>query len=250
MRKFVYVLLLVSFYLAKVVYAEEVVIPDAKLLDNAENNPKPKKIVNIRSESSNMEDRKFYLKAMADRGFFRNSKVSTQVAPRKHKDTSVANSSDFGLGYYFNNEFRGEILYHREYNNKFVQKFKAGTNNISRSFKNDIDVLMVGLNMSVVDFDYGNLFLLGNLGVARVKEKFHQISNNANYGQNSKAENSFAYGVGIGADFKLSERLHAEIAYRFNDYGKTKSMKNRVNQEVGKLKLQSHNALVGLRMDM
>jgi opacity protein-like surface antigen len=159
-----------------------------------------------------------------------------------------------GAGYYFNDEFRGEVLFHQEYNNKFGQDFKVGRNSVNRTFKNNIQALMLGVNMNVVDFDYGKLFLSGNLGVSQVKERFSTASNvlgNANnYSQISKKQNNFAYGLGIGADFKLSERLHAEIAYRFSDYGQTKSMHNKASREVGKIKLQSHNALVGIRVDM
>ena len=58
MRKFAYMLLLVSCYLAKVVYAEEVVLPDVKLSDDSANKTKQKQIGNISVESANMEDRK------------------------------------------------------------------------------------------------------------------------------------------------------------------------------------------------
>ena len=209
------------------------------------------------SEDSRMEDRKFYLKAVADRGFFRNSKASGEASPRKYKNHSVANSADFGAGYYFNDEFRGEVLFHQEYNNKFGQDTRIGTGRGRSvpgraSFKNNLHALMLGVNMNVVDFDYGKLFLIGNLGVSQVKEKYSNRSNNGaiSVSDNSKKQNNFAYGVGVGADFKLSERLHAEIAYRFNDYGQTKSMKSPAGYQRGKIKLQSHNALVGLRVDM
>ena len=204
-------------------------------------------------EKAKMEDRKFYLKAMADRGFFRNSQDSLPNVPtRKYKNHSLANSADFGAGYYFNDEFRGEVLFHQEYNNKFEQNQKGRAGTINRTFKNNIQALMFGVNMNVVDFDYGKLFLSGNLGVSRVQEKYHVTASVpvSSPNQNGKRQNNFAYGLGVGADFKLSERLHAEIAYRFSDYGHTKSMKGPNGYQRGNLKLQSHNALVGLRVDM
>ncbi len=209
-------------------------------------------------EDSSMEGRKFYLKAMADRGFFQKSKATSDAPTRKYKNKSMVNSSEFGAGYHFNDEFRGEILFHQEYNNKFGYNAKTvanndSTNSVDRTFKNNLYALMLGVNMNVVDFDYGKLFLSGNLGVSRVQEKYSFANNGVDQlsrGVNGKKQNNFAYGVGVGADFKLSERLHAEIAYKFSDYGQTKSLKNTVGGEVGKIKLRSHNALVGLRVDM
>jgi len=206
-------------------------------------------------EDSKMENRKFYLKAMADRGFFQKSKLDSDTHAKKYKNKSMVNSADFGAGYYFNDEFRGEILFHQEYNNKFGYNQKSGTTSVDRTFKNNLYALMLGVNMNVVDFDYGKLFLSGNLGISQVKEKYNiQVIGGTTPGSRSyagKKQNNFAYGVGVGADFKLSERLHAEIAYRFSDYGQTKSLKiGTTNAERGKIKLRSHNALVGLRVDM
>lgn len=204
-----------------------------------------------------LEDRKFYLKVMADKGFFKNSKTSGSKETRKYKNHSIVNSSDFAAGYYFNKEFRGEILFHQEYNNKFASSNKAANGvSYNRKFENNISALMLGLNMNVLDFDYGNLFLLGNLGVASVQGKYsnsltNQANNVSRYSQKGKKQNNFSYGLGVGADFKLSERLHAEIAYRFNDFGTTKSMLSpNGTYQRGKLKLQSHNAMLGLRLDM
>jgi len=207
---------------------------------------------------SKMENRKFYLKAMADRGFFQKSKLDSDAHAKKHKNKSMVNSSEFGAGYYFNDEFRGEILFHQEYNNKFTQSSVVRTNGAAtpaeRTFQNNIYALTLGVNMNVVDFDYGKLFISGNLGVSQVKEKYSVArvggATIPSLNVSGKKQNNLAYGVGVGADFKLSERLHAEIAYRFSDYGQTKSLKNTGGNEVGKTKLRSHNALVGLRVDM
>ena len=211
---------------------------------------------------SKIENRKFYLKAMADRGFFQKSKLDTDQAARKYKNKSMVNSADFGAGYYFNDEFRGEILFHQEYNNKFTQSASVNVNSNGRvvpipaekTLKNNLYALMLGVNMNVVDFDYGKLFLSGNVGVSQVKEKYSVartgVAEISALSVSGKKQNNLAYGVGVGADFKLSERLHAEIAYRFSDYGQTKSLKNTAGREVGKIKLRSHNALVGLRVDM
>jgi opacity protein-like surface antigen len=220
------------------------------------------KTTNVSSISTNskMEDRKFYLKAIADRGFFRNSKLASENSPKKYKNHSVVNSSEFGGGYYFNDEFRGEILFHQEYNNKFSQNTRIGTvpgasatsaPSVAK-FKHNLHALMLCVNMKVVDFDYGNLFLIGNLGVSQVKEKYtnRSLSGLTNENIAGTTHKNFAYGLGIGADFTLADRLHAEIAYRFSDYGQTKSLSSRRGYERGKIKLQSHNALVGLRVDM
>lgn len=208
-----------------------------------------------KAKNAKMEDRKFYLKAMMDRGYFQKSKLEASPSARKYKNKSLVNSSDFGAGYYFNDEFRGEVLFHQEYNNKFTQQLSSRTSKTDRTFKNDLYALTVGVSMNVVDFDYGNLFLNGNVGMSRVKEKYNVITSSvgnpdATFATNGKNQNNFAYGLGVGADFTFGSRLHAEIAYRFSDYGQTKSLKNVRSGEVGKLKLRSHNALVGLRVDM
>jgi len=208
-----------------------------------------------KAKDEKMEDRKFYLKAMMDRGYFQKSKLDRNSSAIKYKNNSLVNSSDFGAGYYFNDEFRGEVLFHQEYNNKFTQQSSTATSKVDGTFKNDLYALTVGVNMNVVDFDYGNLFLNGNVGMSRVKEKYNVTTSragnpNITSSTNGKNQNNFAYGVGVGADFKLGSRLHAEIAYRFSDYGQTKSLKHTTGGEVGKIKLRSHNALVGLRVDM
>lgn len=216
------------------------------------------------AEDSKIEDRKFYLKAMADRGFFQNSKASPDAAVRKYKNHSAVNSADIGAGYYFNDEFRGEVVYHQEFNNKFGANFQSrapvsrALRNITRSSKNQLSALTIGVSMNVIDFDYGKIFLSGNLGVAQAKESVSYTGTLAATGQSlppayyaGKKQNNLAYGVGIGADFKLSERLHAEIAYRYSDYGQTRSLKpSSTSAELGKTKLRSHNALIGLRVDM
>ena len=218
------------------------------------------------AEDSKIEDRKFYLKAMADRGFFQNSKLSTQTAQRKYKNHSAVNSADVGAGYYFNDEFRGEVLYHQESNNKFGAKYQGRVTtrrgailptNASSMSKNKLAALTVGLSMNVVDFDYGKIFLSCNVGVAQAKETVSTNGTVQSTGQavvpgyyQGKQINNLAYGLGVGADFKLSERLHAEIAYRFSDYGQTKSLLSARGAQLGKTKLRSHNALIGLRVDM
>lgn len=207
--------------------------------------------------NSDMEDRKFYLKATANKGFFQNHKVSQRNVILKYQNNAAINAFDIGGGYYFNNEFRGEVLVHQEINNKFSSKAPSSLTKVTKSTKNELSALMLGINMNVIDFDYGQIFLSGSMGVAHIKEKINYSGTRIRTGTRlagqsykGKSQNNFAYGLGVGADFKLSERLHGEIAYRYNNFGKTHFLRSSLGSQIGETKLRSHNALIGLRVDM
>jgi opacity protein-like surface antigen len=198
-------------------------------------------------------ERKLYLKASGIHGTFYADKTEGRLGfSRKFKNHSAINSADVGAGYYINDEFRAEILYHQEFKNKFAGDGQGNFSEYKRTSKNDLYAVMFGVNMNVVDFDYGKLFLGGSMGVSQVQEKVSldhiKIQKNY-YSNNGNKKKNFSYGLGVGADFKIGDRLHAEIAYRFNDYGTTKSQPQ-FNTELGKTKLRSHNAMVGVRVDM
>jgi opacity protein-like surface antigen len=203
--------------------------------------------------------RKLYLKANGIHGSFFKGNENRNHTERKYDNDAPLNSADLGVGYYINDEFRAELLYHQEFNNKFTgtrDGLRNPSGKFKRTSKNDLYALMFGVNMNVIDFDYGNIFLGGSVGMSQVKEKisndrFASVTNTHTItGYTGGQKNNFSYGLGVGADFKISERLHAEVAYRFNDYGKTKSLLTNGGADIGKTKLKSHNALVGLRVDM
>jgi len=165
--------------------------------------------------------------------------------------TNPVVGAGIGLGINFGDKVRSDITWSHHIN----PTLKTDNSSYKVKRKPVIDAYFLNIY-----YELGNLvsifnpYLGAGAGVAAVKDKLI-VSNINNNGAQSTSEvisrkNNFAYKFIIGSAFNLNDNIKFDMSYSFNDYGKTKSRTNALNNQIGKTHYKAHIISAGLRFGM
>ena len=172
-----------------------------------------------------------------------------QSTKLKSSNTPVVGAG-VGLGINFGDKFRTDITWSHHIN----PKLKAARSYGRVKCKPVIDAYFLNIY-----YELGNLVSIFNpyigigAGVATIKDNLIIASRKNNILGTSdliSRKNNFAYRLIIGSAFDLNKNVKFDIAYNYNDYGKTKSKINKSSNQVGKTHYKAHIISAGLRFGM
>jgi opacity protein-like surface antigen len=102
-----------------------------------------------------------------------------------------------------------------------------------------------------------NFYLGTGLGISQVKNAFSfKLNDNSQpnidrEGVETKSKNNFTWMIGLGADFKMSERIKFALEYNYSDFGKAKSVSD---SKLGSIKKNPsfgvHSLLAKISLDI
>lgn len=153
-------------------------------------------------------------------------------------------NGSIALGYAYSNGWRieGEYTAHKKSHfDSYWSPFDANVNRMKvesqRVMLNGFKHLDVGNDVSV--------YAMAGVGMAKVSANGYQSNPGRQFDKNT--QNNFAYAVGVGADYKLTDKVTLGTGYRYVNMGKIEtghnSFANRINardeQLKGKLSEQS-----------
>jgi len=124
--------------------------------------------------------------------------------------------------------------------------------------KTDINSLLFNSYVDLFDASNITIFAGAGLGIARVKTKITNgsikingtdipLDNDINFTSSPKTTTNFSYALHLGASTKITDDLHADLAYSWKDFGKAKYKHTDVNAN---LPLRGHHVTLGLRYDI
>jgi len=119
--------------------------------------------------------------------------------------------------------------------------------------KGEISALTVNAYVDVFDASVAKFFLGGGVGMAQIKEKISWQNFNPAYvpdAASSRKKNNPAYRVTVGASTELSAGVNGEVAYSWEDFGKTKSNIKSTGAEISKTAYKGHHVHVGIRFEL
>ena len=97
-------------------------------------------------------------------------------------------------------------------------------------------------------------YLGAGIGVAGVKDSIFTTNlgpnNSRSHSDLVSAKNNLAYRLTLGSAFALNENIKLDIAYSYNDYGKTKSKITARNIQLDKNHYKGHLLNVGFRFGL
>jgi|GEM_PF-1067758 len=167
---------------------------------------------------------------------------------------------DVGIGYKVTEEFRVELVFGHHISPKMngshsstsqAVRIGAQTNNITAKASAKIETLMLRTYFDIYDFEIGKVFMGFGIGVAQVSEKVTGAQTIAlvgragspkNFDLKTKKHNNFAYSVGFGTTFKLSQRADLDLQYNWSDYGHGKN-----KNDAFVIKHRAHSIKAGVR---
>ncbi|MBK5551604.1 porin family protein [Pseudomonas sp. TH03] len=178
------------------------------------------------------------------------------TSPRvSHRVVSPDSSKNVGgalaVGYAFKGDWRLEGEYTLKNDSEFKSHwapFNANVNNMQVSSSR----LMLNGYKDFPLNDYLSLYAMAGVGVAHISSEGYQSNTSRRFANNS--QNNFAYAVGVGADFKLTQQITLGTGYRYVDMGDIETgyntFANRINarDEQLKGKLREQNLYVEARM--
>jgi opacity protein-like surface antigen len=205
-------------------------------------------------------DNNFYLKGALGMALFKFNKAENPMQGMLTGPTllkrNLTGDLSLAAGYYLNEIFRTEIEMSIYGEGKLESKF---TSNYSDNFskvikKHQISTIMLGGYADLFNLGTAKFFIGGKAGLANVKETIESktvVSNvlisQINY--KNKRSNNFAYGITTGVTIPLSDKAKTDIAFGYNDFGKSKSLVKSGTQ-YGKTAYKSLNLEAGFRFDL
>ncbi len=210
--------------------------------------------------TSAMADEKFYVRADAGVSFMPKASTTfglTGIAKLKAKRTNhmVAN---LGAGMYLTDMFRTELDISNHFNaeENFKSKDAVSTNSVKAKFK--ATSITVKAIADVYNFGYGDVFVGAGLGLTQLSAKGPYntataagvVTPTASY--KAKKKNNMNFLVTAGAAFDVAEGVKLDVAYAYNDHGKTKNFKNTagVTQTGSALRFRTHDVTAGVRIEL
>ncbi len=209
----------------------------------------------------------FYVKVEGGAAFLNKTKDKFWDVKMKSK---AAGAFGVGVGYYLMDNVRTDLTFNMLVNPQFKSTSEQSYNYLADKLKlprlaKDQKLSCVlkhkGKIMTVLLNGYVDLFPLGDVakvfvgagaGWAQVKEKISGSINGIKVGEGStRTANNFTYQATIGASVDLTDTVKGELSYSFRDYGKTKGVGKKKEEEIGgKTSYKAHAIMFGLRFNM
>lgn len=182
-------------------------------------------------------------------------------------DINTAAVVGLGVGYRINPNWRveGNISYRREKTNDTITQatrpqnayLGSPTEAFSLDSKVRTTVLMANVAYDIPNRSKFTPYIKAGIGMARHKTTAHigiepnftifGIPNGSDYPSGTR--NSFAWNVGAGVAYPLSDKLTASLDYQYLDAGKAATATDAFGDRVEVGKVKSHEISVGLRYD-
>ncbi len=189
--------------------------------------------------------------------------VPVQIAKSKSKITNHL-VADLGVGMYISDMVRVELNLANHFNSE--QNFKptlsvAGVNVGSASIKAKFKATSLNAKFvaDVYNFGYGDVFLGAGLGLTKLSSKrafsfspSNAITSTTTYTYKTKAKNNMNFLVTAGIAFDVAEGVKIDVAYSYNDHGKTNDAKDINGKKVTgtKLRFRTHDVTAGVRVEL
>jgi opacity protein-like surface antigen len=182
-----------------------------------------------------MDMEQFYIKAALGA----NKMIKTKVSGIRLK-SKAAPVVNLAVGYSVMENVRAEL----EGGYVFNPKMRGNSAGVRVSTKPKIWTLMVNGYADVFEMDLFKAFVGAGLGTAAVKDKVNLVGTTTS--GSSKRKYNFSYQLTAGVSFCAAEGVEVELAYRWQDYGKSKATNTQVVG--GKApKYKGNNLVAGVR---
>jgi outer membrane autotransporter protein len=156
----------------------------------------------------------------------------------KTSSTKPAKGAQFfaGLGYRVTDDFRVEAVFvkplisYSKFKEQINEKININGQEASRNIMNNIDVK---LNAKINSFQLrgyydvlklsedANLYVGAGVGLSQVKYSVNV--KNIEFHMN-QSKNNFTWMLGVGTDFKITEKMKIGLEYNYSDFGKAKKL--------------------------
>ncbi len=134
-----------------------------------------------------------------------------------------------------------EYMYHSDF------KYKYSDSNASLTDKITLHTLMLNGYWDFYNSTSFTPYINGGAGIAWVKEKFSATTVTA---PSSNTSTNFAFNVGAGVGWNMTESIILDLAYRYNYYGSGKKVTATSTNKYIKSQVKdigTHDVLLGLR---
>lgn len=175
-----------------------------------------------------------------------------QTHPINNVKSKSSNHFNLGLsvGYNVTDSVRADLRYAHHFSaDTKSQTAAAPINDEKHSF--NVSSLMVNGYVDLFDYGVGKLFAGAGLGMSMVSDKveYRPADGADNEDHKAKTKYNFAYRLTVGSTFALSDCVNLDVSYSFNDFGKTKSVKDGADEK-SNLHLRTHEFLGGVRISL
>ena len=199
----------------------------------------------------------FYVKANG--GWSKLSEVKAKAENFDYKSKS-GNSAFLGLGvgYYAMDNVRADVTFDHFLNVEHKGSQNKDGANVSGKLKGDINTLMFGGFVDVMDLSVAKLFVGASAGMSHVGGKLEQSGKDkdgksVSVTYKAKQKYNLAYAAHVGASAELAPGITGELSYSYRDMGKTNKFER---TEEGKTvsfdaaHYRGHHLGFGVRFDM
>jgi opacity protein-like surface antigen len=182
----------------------------------------------------------FYVRADAGLSMLPKAKIEGN----KYKGSNHV-VAGLGVGTYLMDNVRAELVLANHFTAK--QSFSDSTH--SHSVKPKAMTLAVKGLVDVYDYGMGKVFVGAGLGLTQLEAKLSTKTNNVAEDFKAKKKNNFSFLGTVGTSFSASEGVDLELAYSYNDHGKTKDFEHN-SKKHGKYHFKSHDIKAGVRFEL
>ena len=194
-------------------------------------------------------------------GFYIRLEAGSSIARKYSMDKSVA------AGYYFGNTYRADLMFggvslnstnYISHNESVDDSTTMGAKRIK--YNTDIKYFLFNNYFNVIKREDYNVFLVGGIGYARIKEKVHALFSGIimngevitvplSVDKFQTKKTNFIYSIGAGAGIKINSVIHLDLSYNYRDFGRPKADPN--IKEIGQVKhYDTHQVSIGIRLDI
>jgi opacity protein-like surface antigen len=200
------------------------------------------------ASSAYADEGTFYVRA--DAGLSMLPKVTTYNVKHKGNNHVVAG---LGVGTYLMDNVRAELVLSNHFNAKQSGKSSTVDNKVSAQA---MSLTVKGL-VDVFDYGMGKVFVGAGVGMTQLSAKISGKQTVAavapatqattkDYSYKAKKQNNVSFLGTVGTTFNVSEGVDLDVAYSYNDHGKTKAF----DKTTTKYHFKSHDITAGVRVEL
>jgi len=178
-----------------------------------------------------------------------NGGISMGMAPKSDfGNKKMGNSAVYGaeLGYQFEQYLRISLSLDDRAKYSFTENQNYNTSTVSTRWKVKSLVTMVNFYYDIMEFNKVTPYMMFGAGIAKNKASGTQTSNGESSGIPSGTKNNFAYKLGLGAKYKITNNVAVNLQYQYIDMGKIKTGTNAAFTESNNGKIRANEFLFGI----
>lgn len=163
----------------------------------------------------------FYVKANG--GWSKHSEVKMESLKFKSENSAFLG---LGVGYYAMDNVRVDVTFGHSFNVEHKKSIKENGIERTGKFKGDINTLMIGGFVDVIDLSVAKLFVGASAGMSHVGSKYEGTEKDSartqSFSLKAKQKYNLAYAVHVGTSTEFAPGITGELSYSYRDMGKTK----------------------------